>query len=128
MADVLDLLLKMEIPKPETKELRVKRLSKLCGEPVVFKIRQLSYNRVAEIKESTQSDTSIDILLAGTMEPDFKDGSLKEKYSVPTPAELVKKMLLPGEIEDLCREIEMLSGYRVNTLEGQTLEEQVKKK
>ena len=57
------------------------------------------------------------ILLAGVVDPDFKNTALQEKYGAATPAELVEKLLLPGEIEDLAREIEKLSGYRTVTLE-----------
>ena len=42
---------------------------------------------------------------------------LLEKYNAPNPAELIKKMLLPGEIEDISKAIELLSGYRKNTIE-----------
>ncbi|UQT50758.1 hypothetical protein M5E87_21355 [Flavonifractor plautii] len=37
------------------------------------------------------------------VEPDLKAKELKEKYGGATPAETVKAMLLPGEIEDLSR-------------------------
>lgn len=128
MDNTLELLLKMELPRPEIKKIKIKRLSKLCGEDIVFEIRQLSYNRVAEIKESGGDDISVDILLAGVVEPNFKDKELKEKFGAETPAELVKKMLLPGEIEDISRAVEKLCGYRVNTIEEISLEEKVEKK
>ena len=37
----------------------------------------------------------------------------------------MKKMLLPGEVEDISRQIEKLSGYRTDTLEEI---EEIKKK
>ena len=49
--------------------------------------------------------------------PNLRDKALLEKHHAPTPAELVKGLLLPGEIEDLSREVERLSGYRTATLE-----------
>ena len=42
---------------------------------------------------------------------------LKEKFGGATPAETVKNMLLPGEIEDLSRAVERLCGYRMLTIE-----------
>ena len=39
-----------------------------------------------------------------------------ERYKAPTPAEAVKSLLLPGEIEDLSREIERLCGFRAWTI------------
>lgn len=116
MEKTLDLLLGMEIPQPETAEYKVKRLSKLCGQDVVFRIRELSYNRVAELRK-IDVDSDIHIVLAGVTEPDLKSAELQAKYGAPTPAELVKKLLRPGEVEDLSRAIERLCGYRVNTLE-----------
>ena len=59
----------------------------------------------------------VHIVLAGVKAPDFKDKALLSKYGAATPAELVKKLLLPGEITDMSREIEKLSGYRTSTIE-----------
>jgi hypothetical protein len=47
----------------------------------------------------------------------IKDKDLQAKYNAPTPAELVKSMLLPGEIVDISRAVERLSGYRIDTIE-----------
>jgi hypothetical protein len=115
--NTLDLLLKAEIPDLPEKEVKLKRLSTVCGESVVFKLRALPYNRATEITKTQPDDLNVHILLAGTAEPNLKDSALLEKFGAVTPAELVKKMLLPGEIEDLSREVEKLSGYRKVTLE-----------
>lgn len=117
MDATLDLLLKAELPAAPTKEIRIKRLSEMCGGDILFSLRALSYSRVAEIKETSSEDMQIHILLAGVTAPNLKDPSLLEKYHAVTPVELVKAMLLPGEIEDVSREIERLSGYRGNTIE-----------
>lgn len=117
MPDVLDLLMGLDQAKLPEKKVKIKRLSKECGEPVVFSLRALPYNRVAEIKEAASADMAIDILLAGVTSPNLRDKALLEKHRAPTPAELVKSLLLPGEIEDLSREVERLSGYRTATLE-----------
>lgn len=118
MDNTLDLLLKTEIPNAPEKELKHKRLSKLCKGDVIFTIKALSYSRVAEIEEAHNSaDMPVFIMLAGVKSPDLKSHELMSKYKAVTPAELIKKMLLPGEIEDISREIEKLSGYRVSTVE-----------
>ena len=117
MPDVLDLLMGLDKAKLPEKKVKIKRLSKECGEPVVFSLRALPYNRVAEIKEASSEVMAIDILLAGATAPNLRDKALLEKHHAPTPAELVKSLLLPGEIEDLSREVERLSGYRTATLE-----------
>ncbi|MPN23460.1 hypothetical protein SDC9_170848 [bioreactor metagenome] len=115
--DTLELLLKMNIPDMPEKEIKVKRLSTLCGEPVVFRLRALPYSRTAEIIKDQKDDMNVHILLAGVLSPDLKSKDLMEKYHTATPAELVKRMLLPGEIEDISRAVEKLSGFRMNTIE-----------
>lgn len=114
--NTLELLLNMDPQSLPEKEVAVRRLSKACGQPVVFRLRGLPYSQVAEILER-KKDTALHILLAGVVSPNLKDRALRDKYAAETPHELVKKLLLPGEIEDLSREIERLSGYRMNTLE-----------
>ena len=116
--DPLELLLKAERPNMPEKEIKLKRLSKVCGGDVIFRLRALSYNRVAEIKNNhSGGDMEVHILLAGVVSPDLKSEELKKKYNAITPVEMIKSMLLPGEIEDISREIEKLSGYRVATVE-----------
>jgi len=115
--NTLDLLLKMDVPDAPKKELKQKRLSKECKADVIFTIQGLSY-RVAEIREShSGEDMAVFTVLAGVKSPDLKSLELRGKYGADTPAELIKRMFLPGEIEDLSREIEKLSGYRIDTLE-----------
>lgn len=116
--DTLELLLKTEIPNPPEKSVKLKRLSKLCGGDVVFRLRALSYSRVAEIEEMHKGDDMpVFILLAGCASPNLKNAELMEKYKALTPEDLVKALLLPGEIEDLSREVERLSGYRALTFD-----------
>ena len=116
--DALQILLarEKEIPVQE-REVRIKRLSRKGEEPVVFVLRSLSYNRVEEIRKISGDDAKLHILLAGVKSPDFRNQELMDHYGAATPTDLVKLMLLPGEIEDLGREIEQLSGYRTATLE-----------
>lgn len=114
----LDILLQAEIPSPQTRQFKQKRLSELFGEDVVFTLKELGFSRVAEIKKlGGEEETEIGILLAGVVEPDLKNKDLLAKYNAVTPAELVKKLLLPGEIMEISQQIERLSGYRQKTLE-----------
>lgn len=116
--DVLQLLLSREKVLPmQEKEVKIKRLSPKGQEPVIFTLRSLSYNRVAEIKKIGGEDVKLHILLAGVRSPDLKNQELLDKYGAATPLDLLKILLLPGEIEDLCMEVERLSGYRVDTIE-----------
>lgn len=103
MSKMLDLLLRPEAPNVAknlpTAQYKHKRLSKLCGEDVIFTLRALPYGRVTELKESGGADICMDILLAGVIDPNLKDSRLAEKFGGVTPAETVKAMLLPGEME-----------------------------
>lgn len=117
MSKFLDMMLKPEVPSVQ-KELprgkyQVKRLSRLVGEPVVLELQGLPYGKAQELRE-VGNDQEVMILLAGC--PELKDPALKEKFGGATPAETVKAMLLPGEIADLSRAVERLSGYRQNTI------------
>lgn len=114
----LELLLNTDNPKLPEKEIKLKRLSKELNGDVIFKIKALTYNEVAEIKDiHSGPDMEVHIMLAGVISPSLRSEELKRKYNAPTPVEMIKVMLLPGEIEDISREIEKLSGYRVATVE-----------
>ena len=115
--DTIDLLLNADTQKMPEKNVKIKRLSRECGGDVVFTLKGLGYSRVAELRKYHSEDMDIHIILAGVVAPDLKSAALADKYKASTPAELIKNMLLPGEIDDLSREIEKLSGYRGNTFE-----------
>ena len=121
MSELLELLLRPEVPYVQkqlpTRKYRIKRLSEACGEDVIFTLRGLPYGRVSELKETNSTDLNVHILLAGVVEPDFKDRRLAERFGGATPAETVKAMLLAGEIEDISRAVERLCGYRRDTIE-----------
>lgn len=116
---VLDVLLGSTIPNVEkelpTGRYKVDRLSALSGHDVVFTVRALPYGKVHDLERFTQ-DSDIHILLAGCVDPDLKDQQLMEKFGGATPADTVKRMLLPGEIADLSAAVERLSGYRRMTI------------
>lgn len=117
---VLELLLSDETPNvgkalPEARY-EVTRLSQRTGKPMVFTLRALSYGRTEEMKRLSR-DSEVQILLSGCVEPDLKDGRLMEKFGGATPADMVKNMLLPGEIADLSAAVERLGGYRRTTIE-----------
>lgn len=120
-SNLLDLLLRPEVPDVQktlpTASYRLSRLSELVGKDVVFRLRALPYGKVQTIRNSNSDDSAIQILLAGCVEPDWKAPALKERFGGATPAETVKAVLLPGEIEDLSRAIERLCGYRKQTIE-----------
>lgn len=117
MSKFLDMILRPEVPSVQAQlpeaEYEIKRLSRLCKEPVTVHLRALPYGKVQDLKE-TEKERDIMILLAGCKE--LAAPELREKFGGVTPAETVKAMLLPGEIEDLSRVVERLSGYRQYTI------------
>ena len=119
--DLLALLLRPELPNVQkelpTARYKVTRLSKLLDLEVVFTLRGLPYGKVQRLRDSGSEDTEIDILLAGCVEPDLKAQSLRDRFGGATPKEMVKALLLPGEITDLSRAVEQLCGYRRLTIE-----------
>lgn len=121
MSNLTDLLLRPEVPNVQKKlpqaQYRVKRLSELTGEDVIFTLQALPYGRVQEMKDSLSEDMQVHTALAGLKEPDMKDQNLAAKFGGITPAETLKAMLLPGEIDEIAREVERLTGYRKTMLE-----------
>ena len=117
MSKFLDMMLRPEIPSVEkellTATYEIKRLSKLAGESVTLELRGLPYGKAQDLR-TMETDQEVHILLAGCSE--LKDEGLKAKFGGVTPAETVKAMLLPGEIVDLSRAVERLTGYRQNTI------------
>lgn len=117
MSKFLDMMLRPEVPSVQnelpTASYEVKRLSRLLKEPVVLELRGLPYGKAQELREM-RVDQEVHIVLAGC--PELKDPALMEKFGGPTQADAIKAMLLPGEIVDLSRAVERLSGYRQNTI------------
>lgn len=122
--DVIDLLLRADSPKVtaarQTAELEVKRLTKAFGAPFRVTVRGLSYNQYMDIMAGSGA-RDVDVVLAGVVSPNLRDPRLLEHYGVPTPGELVPAIFLPGEISDLAKRVERLTGFR------QTMLEEVKK-
>ena len=112
--NVIDLLLRPDAPEVtkarKTAKYEVKRLSEAFGAPFTVEVRGLSYNQLADIREMGSGDA--DIVLAGVTSPNLRDPRLLEAYKAATPAELVKAIFLPGELGELCRAIERLTGFR----------------
>ena len=114
---LIDILLSNDIPEAEVKEFKIKRLSKAWNTEVKIRLKGLGYNKAGEIMKSTGEDVNVHIILAGDEEKVFKNKDLMEKYNAVTPAELVKKILTPGEIAKLSDAILALSGYNADTVE-----------
>ncbi len=124
---LVDKLLQLDAGKlteKPTKEIELERLTKLLGTKATFKCQAIDGQTYADIQRRAIGISKrgnirdIDIyemqvmtVLEGVVEPSFKDKKLLEHLNAPTPKELVKKMLLPGEIAELHNVINELSGY-----------------
>ena len=117
--NILRILLDGDAPdvrtQRETKVYEVRRLSKALGRPVCFTLRGLPYGRVQELQR-LQEDVPCHIVLEGCVDPSFRDPELLAKYRATTPLDAIQALLLPGEIEDLSRAVERLTGFRQNTI------------
>lgn len=131
MSEVLDILLagtaRNVQQKPQEQDYKVLRLSDELGQDVVFRLRGLGYSKCRELADREEMD--VWTVLAGTVAPDFQDVRLAVKYGLlqegqswgmggVTPPDLVKAMLLPGEIKALSRAVQQLSGYQTITVES----------
>lgn len=117
MNNIIDILLNNTREIPE-KQIKMTRLSRDFGmeNPIIFTLRALPYDDVARIKRKGD-DMSLYIILEGVKDPDLHSAALMEKYGVDTPIDAIKQIFLPGEIEDISRQIEELSGYRISNIE-----------
>ena len=113
--NVLDVLLRADLPDmrkdlPE-KRIEMIRLSDLAGAPVEFTLRGLTYKQVRELQDRSEDRSAYGVLY-GCVDPNWKDPKLLDKEKgLVTPIDVIKAKLLPGEIEDLYIEIQLLSGY-----------------
>lgn len=122
MSEFLDRLLKAELPNVQkdlpTRRFTIDRLAELAGEGgCEVELRGLPYGRVQELRE-LERDQSVQIVLAGCRELKELASSpeLQKQMGTATPVDTLKAVLLPGEIEDLGREVEKLCGYRRLTI------------
>lgn len=126
--NVLDLLLGSDIgaiKKPQ-KEVEVHRLSEVFRAPFLVVCEAISPDKYEEVQDLAimvkGKDVDIDmnllqlfIVIEGVKNQNgqllFKSKELMEKFKVPTPKELCRKLLLSGEITSLYSIISHLSGF-----------------
>lgn len=126
--NVLDLLLGSDIGeiKLPTSKIEITRLTELFGKPFVITCRALSPEKYEEVQEMAikvqGKDVDLDVnllqlfvVMEGVVDeagkPMFKNPDLIAKFKAKTPKELVRKLLLSGEITSVYSEIAKLSGF-----------------
>lgn len=124
--NTVDLLLALDakkIQKP-TKDIEIKRLSELTGGTVNFTCQAIEADKYTEIQQDAISisskgkiqkinmaDMRVFTILEGVSAPNLRDKALCDHFGAVTPKELVNKLLLPGEIDELFNTIQELSGF-----------------
>lgn len=126
--NILDLLLGSDIGeiKLPTKKMEIKRLSGVFGAPFVITVSALSPDKYEEVQDMAISvkgkDADIEIsllqilvVMEGVLDPSgkpmFKNKDLMAKFKASTPKELIRTLLLSGEIASIYGEIANLSGF-----------------
>lgn len=105
MSEMLDKLLNLELPVPETMKIRLPRLD------LTFTLRELSYDKVTALRKEPE-DATLHYLLEAVTEPNLRDARwFRDKMDCPTPIAAMKRLLRIGEIERLAKAADTLNGY-----------------
>ena len=106
--------------------MEIVRLSKLYGAPFIITVSALSPDKYEEVQDMAvsikgkEADIEITLLqllvvMEGVVDPSgkpmFKNKDLMQKFKASTPKELIRKILLSGEIANIYAEISNLSGF-----------------
>ena len=91
------------------------------GRPVPFKVRPLTQEENDALTRRCMRSAKVNgqLVVAATVEPDFRSEELCKAYSTMDPLEVPGRMLLAGEYGRLSKEIMRLSGFAEDDLEEQ---------
>lgn len=84
------------------------------GNHIPFKIRNISPEELADIERLAKGNDTLansHLVASCCIEPNFKEIDLQNHYGVRSAVNLVDKVLLAGEIQNLATSILKLSGY-----------------
>ena len=120
--NIIDKLMKIDAGMLETPTAIHEMYVKKIGEELEFEIEAINAEKATEIQQKAikiengnVSDidvykTKVLTILEGC--PMFKDKALREHFNCPTPKELINKLLLKGEVDDLVDAINNLSDLK----------------
>ncbi|MCD3297607.1 phage tail assembly chaperone, partial [Clostridium botulinum] len=108
----------LEIP---SKEITMK-LAKLKGEEVTFRCKAIDPERMSEIQEESFEIVDGNMKIVNTFKMKalmitescddvFKNADLLKHFKAPSPIELMKEIMLNGEIDDLNEVVQAVNGY-----------------
>lgn len=117
--NIIDKLMKIDAGTLETPKAVHRMFVKKIGEELEFEIEAINAEKATEIQQKAikiENGNVADIDVYKTkvltiMEgcPMFKDKALREHFNCPTPKELINKLLLKGEVDNLVDAINNLS-------------------
>ncbi|WP_039227484.1 phage tail assembly chaperone [Clostridium novyi] len=99
------------------------KLGKLGGKEVTFTCKAVNPEKIAKIQDklidlskkgsvqgTNLGETKLLTVMEGCSDV-FRNKDLLEHFNAPTPKELINKLLLAGEIDELYKTINSLNGY-----------------
>ena len=111
--------MKIDAGTLETPKAIHKMYVKKIGEELEFEIEAINAEKATEIQQKAikienGNVSDIDVYKTKVLTimegcPMFKDKALREHFKAPTPKELINKLLLKGEVDDLVDAINNLS-------------------
>ena len=120
--NIVDKLMKIDAGTLETPKAIHKMFVKKIGEELEFEIEAINAEKATEIQQKAikienGNVSDIDVYKTKVLTimegcPMFKDKALREHFKCPTPKELINKLLLKGEGDDLVDAINNLSDLK----------------
>ena len=120
--NIIDKLMKIDAGTLETPKAVHKMFVTKVGEVLDFEIQAINAEKATEIQQKAikienGNVSDIDVYKTKVLTimegcPMFKDKVLREHFKAPTPKELINKLLLKGEVEDLVDAINNLSDLK----------------
>ena len=117
--NIIDKLMKIDAGTLETPKAVHKMFVTKVGEVLDFEIQAINAEKATEIQQKAikienGNVSDIDVYKTKVLTimegcPMFKDKALREHFKCPTPKELINKLLLKGEVDDLVDAINNLS-------------------
>ena len=120
--NIIDKLMKIDAGTLETPKAIHKMFVTKVGEVLDFEIEAINAEKATEIQQKAikienGNVSDIDVYKTKVLTimegcPMFKDKAPREHFKCPTPKELINKLLLKGEVEDLVDAINNLSDLK----------------
>ena len=120
--NIVEKLMKIDAGTLETPKAIHKMFVKKIGEELEFEIEAINAEKATEIQQKAikienGNVSDIDVYKTKVLTimegcPMFKDKALREHFKAPTPKELINKLLLKGEVDDLVDAINNLSDLK----------------